>query len=138
LKQLTQDPTFGKRVKVVFKHFPLGFHKEAMPAAIASMAAHQQGKFWEMADKMFANQRELTEDNFKKWAGEIGLDMAKFEAALKDPAVAKLIQDDMADARKAGVRGTPSIYLNGRQYQAAGGYAPEAFKGIVDKYFPAK
>ena len=67
LKQLIKDPEVGSRVKVVFKHFPLGFHKQAEPASRASIAAMKQGKFWEFHDKCFANQRALTEENFKKF-----------------------------------------------------------------------
>ncbi|MFT5429539.1 MAG: protein-disulfide isomerase [Myxococcota bacterium] len=138
LKQLIKDPQVGSRVKVVFKHFPLSFHKEAKPASVASIAAHRQGKFWEFHDKCFANQKALTNANFEKWAGELGLDMAKFKADIADPAVTKIVDRDMAECRAAGVRGTPSVYLNGRKFQASGGFSPAAFKSVINKYYPKK
>src|SRR5690606_31536837 len=75
-------------VRFVFKHQPLSFHPNARPPASAAEAAGQQGKFWEMHDKLFANMRALTQDNFKPWARELGLNMAKFEAALNVPKLA--------------------------------------------------
>lgn len=138
MKQLIKDPQVGSRVKVVFKHFPLSFHKQAEPAARASIAALKQGKFWEFHDKCFANMKALTQENFEKWATELGLDLAKFKADMNDPATAKIVQRDMAEGRAAGVRGTPSVYLNGRKFQASGGFSPAAFKSVINKYYPAK
>lgn len=138
LKQLLKDPEVGSRVKIVFKHFPLSFHKQAKPAAAASMAAHEQGKFWEMHDKIFANMKTITPENLAKWAGEVGLDMAKYDAYLKSGKADAIINKDMAEGRTAGVRGTPSIYINGRKFQSTGGYSPNAFKSVFKKYFPKK
>ncbi|MEC8023283.1 MAG: thioredoxin domain-containing protein [Myxococcota bacterium] len=138
LKKLTEDPELKDRVKVVFKQFPLSFHKQAKPAAVAALAAHQQGKFWEFHDKNFANMKSLTDENFKKWAGEIGLDMAKFDAYIASGEGEKIITGDMNDGRKAGVRGTPSVYINGRKFQPTGGYSVPAIKQILKKYFPKK
>lgn len=138
MKQLLKDPEVGSRVKIVFKHFPLSFHKQAKPAAAASMAAHEQGKFWEMHDKIFANMKTITPENLAKWAGEVGLDMAKYDAYLKSGKADAIINKDMAEGRTAGVRGTPSIYINGRKFQSTGGYSPNAFKSVFKKYFPKK
>ncbi len=135
---IAKDAELKGRVKVVFKHFPLSFHKQAKPAAVASYAAQQQGKFWEFHDKAFANMKALTADNFKKWAGELGLDIAKFDAAIASGEGEKLVTADMADGRKAGLRGTPTVYINGRKFQPAGGYSPAAIKSVVKKYFPKK
>ena len=122
LKQAINDPELKGKVNVVFKHFPLSFHKDARPAAKASMAAQEQGneKFWKMADKMLANQKALKPDNFKKWATEIGLDVKKFEADLKanDAKYEAAIKQDMdTGSKSARVRGTPSIYVGGWQLQ---------------------
>ena len=135
LKQLLKDPEYGSRVKVVFKHFPLGFHKQAKPAAVAAMAAHQQGKFWEYHDKIFANQKGINDENLKKWAEEIGLDVPKWEAYVKSGEGDKVVDADMKEGRTAGLRGTPTIYINGRKFQAMGGYSPAAFTSVFKKYF---
>jgi protein-disulfide isomerase len=66
---------YGADLRYVFKHNPLGFHKDARPAALAAEAAGEQGKFWEMHDKLFENSRDLTRANFVKWARELGLDV---------------------------------------------------------------
>jgi protein-disulfide isomerase len=103
-------------VKVVFLHFPLSFHKQAMPAAIAAECAHQQGAFWKMHDTMFANQGSLADAQYGKWAEELGLDGAKFEACSEDPTTKKKVEADMKMGEAAGVGGTPSFYINGVQY----------------------
>ena len=136
LKDLVK--AYNGEVAVVFKHFPLSFHKEAMPAAKASIAAGQQGKFWEYHDKLFAEQKALrgvTEETFVKWAEELGLDTAKFQAAFKDPATEAMVKKDMEEGRKAGLRGTPSVYINGRKFQPQRGYSVAAFKQVIDKEF---
>ena len=120
LKQAVNDPELKGKVKLVFKHFPLSFHKDAKPASKAAMAAGEQGKFWEMADKLLANQRDLKPDNFKKWAKEIGLNVGKFEKDLKanDAKYDAQIKNDMElGSKSAKVRGTPSIYVGGWQLQ---------------------
>lgn len=118
LKQIVEDSELKGKVNVVFKHFPLSFHKQAMPASKAALAAKEQGDefFWKMSDKLYANQRELTAENFSKWAGEIGLDVKKFEQDLKnnDAKYEEMIKADMKlGTTEAKVRGTPSIYVNG-------------------------
>jgi protein-disulfide isomerase len=124
---------YGDDAAVVFKHFPLSFHQQAMPAAEASMAANEQGKFWEFSEKLFANQKDLTNENYEKWAQELGLDMDKFKASIASGKWKDKIQKDMAEGNKAGVRGTPSLYINGRKFEPAGGMSPESFKSVIDK-----
>ena len=133
MKKLADAPELKGRIKVVFKHFPLNFHKQAKPAAIAAMAAHQQGKFWEMHDKIFADFKSLSADKLKQWATEIGLDIAKYDAYLASGAGAKIVEEDMKEARAAGLRGTPTVYINGRKYQGRG-YSPSAIKKLADTY----
>jgi len=129
ITQLKAD--YKDQLRVVFVHQPLSFHDRAKPAAIAANAAHRQGKFWEMHDKLFANARELTDDNFKKWAKEIGLDAAKFEADLKDPEIAKAVDRDQAMANGLGVSGTPGFFVNG--INLSGAQPIENFKKIIDE-----
>ena len=97
------------------KHFPLSFHKNAMPASEAAAFAMKQGKFWEMHDRLFSNTRGLTMENFKKYGGEIGLDPEVLETSIKSQSFKSVIQKDMADGRKANVTGTPSIFVNGKK-----------------------
>ena len=104
--------------RVVFKHFPLtSIHQQAMPAALAAAAAQKQGKFWEMHQLLFANQRSLGAAEFTENARKIGLDVAKFEADMKSPEVAAAVQEDMKLAQTVGVRGTPTIFVNGKLLQ---------------------
>jgi len=106
---------FPKELKVVFKQLPLPMHKDAMNAARASLAAHKQGKFWEMHDKMFGNQRALDIDSLKRYAGQIGLDVAKFEVDLAAKDVQAQIDEDMKLAQASQVNGTPTLFLNGKR-----------------------
>src|SRR5690606_21454717 len=85
---------YNGKVKLAYRNNPLPFHKNAKPAALAAMAAHRQGKFWEMHDLLFKNQRELTQANFEKWAKQLKLDVAKFKKDMKDPALEKQIEED--------------------------------------------
>ena len=123
---------YPEKVKVSFKHLPLPFHPEAKPAAIASIAAHRQGKFWEMHDKLFENQGSLGADLYSKLAKDLCLDVAKFEADLKDPAVAKQVDEDAALATKLGIRGTPGYFVNG--VQVRGAQPLPKFKQLVDRW----
>ncbi|MCB9789276.1 MAG: thioredoxin domain-containing protein [Deltaproteobacteria bacterium] len=129
---------YGDDAVVVFKNFPLSFHKEAMPAAIAAECAAEQGKFWEMHDKLFANQKDLGTDNYFAWAKEIGLNDAKFKDCFDNQKPKAKIEADMAEARTAQVRGTPSVYINGRKFTSPSGYNLDAFTSVIDKYILGK
>jgi protein-disulfide isomerase len=118
LRDLVKDPDLKAKVNVVFKHFPLSFHQNAKPASKAALAAGEQGsdKFWAMSDKMFQNQRQLSPENFSKWAKEIGLDVTKFNNDLKNNDAkyeAAIKADTDLGVNNAKVRGTPSIYVAG-------------------------
>jgi protein-disulfide isomerase len=118
-------------LQISFKQFPLPFHNNAMPASIASVAADQQGKFWEMYDKLFANQQNLDAASLEKYAQEIGLDVAKFKAAIADPKTKALVEADMKQANNFGVQGTPSFFVNGRAF--SGAYPLESFQMVLDE-----
>ena len=133
LKKVMEE--YPKDVRVVWVNHPLPFHDRAKPAATAAMAAHKQGKFWEMHDKLFANQQDLTDENFKKWAKELGLDMAKFEADLKDASIAKLIETQLAAGEAVGAQGTPAFFINGKLLSGAQPY--ENFKKEIDEALAA-
>jgi protein-disulfide isomerase len=124
---ITAYPT---QAKLVFKHYPLtSIHPQAMPAALAAAAAQKQGKFWEMHEKLFANQRALAPEQLTQYARELGLDMKQFEADMKSDEVKAMVQDDIALAQRVGVRGTPTIFVNGRILQQR---SLDGFKQIID------
>jgi protein-disulfide isomerase len=102
-------------VKVVFKHYPLAFHKQALPAALASMAAGEQGKFWEYHDELFLHQTSLSNEKYLEIAQKMGLDLKAFSLDMMRPSIRKKIEQDISDAKKAGVTGTPTIFVNGRK-----------------------
>ena len=119
-------------VKLVFKHLPLPFHPQAKPAARASIAAGKQGKFWEMHDALFENQKNLSDETYMNLAKEIGLDLAKFKKDYEDPEVAKMVEEDAALATKLGVRGTPGFFVNG--VQVRGAQPLPKFKELIDRW----
>jgi len=95
----------------IFLDFPLGFHKLAFKAAEAGACAGEQGKFWEMRDSLFKNQKDLTPESLVKYAEKIGVDMPKFKECLDSGKYTDEIKKDMAEGQKAGVTGTPSSLL---------------------------
>jgi len=128
---MTQIRTkYGDQVVIVFRDFPLSFHNRAQKAAEAAGCAGEQGKFWEMHDKMFANQRALEPANLDQYATEIGLDMTKFKACLDSGQRAPEVAADMKAGQALGVTGTPAAFVNGRFVNGA--QPLEAFAKIID------
>lgn len=117
-------------VRIVFRHFPLGMHPGAEPAARAAIAAQAQGRFWAMHDRLFAVHRVADTDGLVTLAKELGLDTERFSADLAAEATAKRVADEQAEARGFGVRSTPSFFINGRL--AKGALPPERLRKIVD------
>jgi protein-disulfide isomerase len=105
------------KVSLVFKHFPLDGHKNSQPAARAAVAAQKQGKFWEMADQLFAHQRELSPEKIRELAQAIGLDMAKFDEDLASEAAQQRVDKDKKDGASLDIQGTPSLFINGRPFK---------------------
>ena len=110
---------YGDKVRLVVRDFPLSFHPNAMPAAIAAQCANSQGKYFEMKEKLFAQQEKLSDELYKKTAHDLKLDAKKFEACLKDPATRADVETDMHDGEKFGVNGTPALFVNGRKSSGA-------------------
>lgn len=108
------------KVNYVIKNFPLGFHKNAKPAAKAAYAAGEQGRYIEMVEALLENGKSLSEEKYKEIAATLGLDVEKFmkDYKEKDALWEEYIQKDMALGAKVGVRGTPSFYINGRKTRA--------------------
>ena len=117
-------------VKLVIKHFPiLSLHQYARKAAIAALAAGKQGKFWEVHEKLFASQKDLSDAKVEAIARELGLNMEQFNKDLKDPAIASLIDRDMNNGRQASVQGTPTIFVNGRPFNQR---SLQGFQQVID------
>jgi protein-disulfide isomerase len=127
---------YGDKVRIVWKHQPLPFHQQAIPAAEAAEAAREQGKFWEMHEKIFANQQGLSPERYGQLAKELGLDLAKFEAARKSGRGTKRIQEDQAVAQRNGVDGTPTLFVNGEKIVGAVPY--EQIKAVIDQKLQKK
>jgi 2-hydroxychromene-2-carboxylate isomerase len=105
------------KVRLVYKHFPLSFHPVARRAAMATEAAAKQGRFWEMHDAVFATQTMLDDDLLKGHAKAIGLDYARFEKDLDDPAIAARVDASRKEGEALGVDATPAFFINGRAFQ---------------------
>ena len=103
---------YPKDVKLVIKHFSI--HSFARKAAIAALAAGKQGRFWEFHEKLFANQKELSDAKVEMIAQELRLNMEQFKQDLKDPSLGLLIDRDLNDGLQAKIRATPTIFVNGR------------------------
>ena len=123
-------------VKLVFKNFPLTrIHKSAMDAAVASLAAFQQNKFWEFHAELFKNYNNLNEEKFVEIAQSLELDMEQFKQDRQNPALSAMVQRDLKDGVEAGVRGTPSIFVNGRMLRQR---SLPGFKQIIDEELAKK
>jgi protein-disulfide isomerase len=107
---------YPKDVKLIYKQFPLSMHPHAELSAEASLAAREQGKFWEMYELLFKNSRQLSKSSILAMAKELGLDVEKFQAALDSGKFKKDVQKDIADGEASNVYGTPAFYINGKQY----------------------
>jgi protein-disulfide isomerase len=105
---------YPNQVKLVFKNFPLRNNKFAMQAAIAALAAEKQGKFWEFHDLLFKDYNHLNEQKIEEIAQQLKLNMEKFDKDRKDPQIMAMINRDIAEGNKAGVRGTPTVFVDGR------------------------
>ena len=125
------EEKYGKDLRIVFKHNPLGFHPNAMPAANAAECANEQGKFWPMHDKLFANQQQLSPENYEKWAGEVGLDMGRFKKCVAENKYKAKIEEDQKTGMQLGARGTPAFFINGRFL--SGAQPQPAFEAIIDE-----
>jgi protein-disulfide isomerase len=128
--------TYGDKVRIVFKDFPLPNHAEAPKAAEAARCAGEQGKYWEMHDAMFANQRALGVPALKQSARAIGLDGTSFDSCLDSGKHAKFVLAGGELGGKMGVNSTPSLYINGRAVVGAQPF--EVFKQVIDEELARK
>ena len=129
LQQLLEQ--YPDQVRLVFKHFPLPFHKQASLAHEAALAAGAQGKFWQMHDMIYANQRRLEQFDLEGYAGALGLDLGRFSGDLAHHTFAPAVERDLEQARQLGVKGTPTVYVNGRKL--VGARSLEQYRQVIDK-----
>lgn len=137
LKKIREE--YPNDVKVVYKHFPLSFHKKAPPAHAATVLAYQEKGdegFWKMHDLIVGNPKKIDKPQLRKYAEQLGLDLAKFDEVMADNAkIAALYKDDVAEARKCKVRGTPTVLINGLKL-AQRNY--DGYKARIDELLKAK
>lgn len=135
--KLKNDYIDTGKVKLVYRDYPLPFHPNALSAAEAAECANEQGKFWEFHDTLFGSQSDwvnLSTENVKtkylNYAANLGLNVNNFSICLNNETYKDEIQKDTADGSKAGVNGTPSFYINGKQIVGAQPY--DVFKTAID------
>ena len=117
-------------VKLVFKHFPIQRHEFATKAAAAALVAGRRGKFWEYHDRLFENFDKLDDNKLLEIAKELGFDPQEFEKNMKDPEILAKVRQDSRDGHIAGVRGTPTIFINGRLLKDR---TLTGFQALIDK-----
>ena len=122
---------YGDQVRFVFKNFPLAFHKDAKLASEAALAAGAQGKFWEMHDILFQNQKALGRGDLSDYAKQIGLDVAAFDRDLDSHRFAAQVESEMKQGEEAGVDGTPAFFINGKRLVGAQPFT--AFDAAIQK-----
>jgi protein-disulfide isomerase len=131
LKRL--EETHGKQIKIVYRQYPIpSLHASAFKAAEASLCANDQGKFWELHDRMFTDQTKLGVRDIKESAGALGMDRAKFDACLDSGKYTERVQEDIKEAQRAGVTGTPALFVNGVPIEG-GAVSYEAVVAALEK-----
>jgi len=121
---------FGDDVVWVYRHFPLSFHPEAVPAAVATECAGEQGKFFDFIDVMFENQSTLGDDLYLQTATDLGLDLTAWQTCVDSGVYEKEIAAEMSAGAAAGVKGTPATFINGQLISGAVPY--ETFKTVIE------
>ncbi len=122
---------YGDKVRIVWKHQPLSFHPNALPAAKASEAAREQGKFWQMHDRLFAAQRELSPEAYERIARDLGLDVRRFQESVRSAKAQGRIEDDQRLAARIGAQATPTMFVNGEKVEGAVPFT--TLKGVIDR-----
>ena len=122
---------FPGKIRVIYRDFPLGFHQNAKPAAVAARCAGAQGKFWEMHDALFAQQGALGESLYLSEARRLSLDIEPYERCLQNPERAAEVDRDFSEGQAVGVSGTPAFFING--VELSGAQPPEAFVALIQR-----
>lgn len=127
---------YPEKIRLVYRDFPLPMHSKAPKAAEAAQCAGDQGKFWEMHDRLFAANGKIDVPDLKAYAREIGVDGAKFDSCLDSGNKAKVVEANRKAGEEAGVTGTPAFFINGRVL--SGAQPADAFKAIIDQELAKK
>ncbi len=114
LKNLSKK--FGDKIVHYYKFYPVRSHKRGVPSALAGLAAHRQGKFWQMHDFMYRNRADLSDDDLTNYAQKSGLDIVQFKAAIKDTKAMRQIERDKLEGMRFGIEGTPTFFINGKMF----------------------
>jgi len=117
------------KVKIVFKNLPLKIHDLAQPAALAALAAGNQGKFWEYHDRLFA-EKKIKNGSFERIANELDLDIDQFKKDMQSSKLINHLRGDMIEAQQNGITSTPSIYINGRKLKKR---SMSGFQELIDE-----
>jgi protein-disulfide isomerase len=105
---------YGNDLRIVFKNNPLGFHPRAMPAAMSAECAREQGKFWDVYERQFANQQKLEDADIESYAKQAGVDMGRWKTCVSSNKYKTRIEEDQRQMVAMGARGTPAFFINGR------------------------
>ena len=116
IRELNAKGVEGVSMKLEFKQFPLSFHADSQLAHQAALGAGEQGKFWEMHDLLFANQSALKYNDLVRYAEKLHLDVARFKKDIDSDRLKQVVERDKADGAKRGVNGTPTFFVNGKEY----------------------
>lgn len=130
------EEVYGDKVRFVFRHYPLPFHKQAPKASEASQCAADQGKFWPFHDALFAKDASLKPAALKKLAGKLGLEPSKFDTCLDSGRHAARVAKDGTDGKQLGISGTPTFFVNGMRLVGAVSFS--AFKEVIDNELKQK
>jgi protein-disulfide isomerase len=128
--------TYGDRVRLVYRHYPLPNHPNARPAAEASQCAAEQGQFWQYHDRLFADPTKLSDEGLKQSAAALGMDAGRFNVCFDTHKYKDQVETDIKEGNEAGVSGTPAFFINGRMITGAQPF--EAFKRIIDEELELK
>jgi protein-disulfide isomerase len=136
MRQVAQK--YGDKVQIIYRQYPIpSIHPFAFKAAEASLCAQEQGKFWEMHDAMFQDQKKLAVSDLKETAGRLGMDSKKFNGCLDSGKYVEQIQNDSREAVRSGVTGTPAVFVNG--VVVDGGSVPlEVVEGYIQRELARK
>lgn len=134
VKKILSD--YSGKVRLVFQHFPLNFHPLARPAAYASECAAEQGKFWEYHDKIFENQPALSEENLKKWAKDLSLNLSDFNSCLDNQKHKIKVDEGVSLGNEIGVGGTPTFYVN--EKEVSWNSQTEGWESALRRYIEAE
>lgn len=138
LVQIKKDYIDTGKAKLAYRHYPLPFHQNAQKAAESSECANYQGAFWEYHDLLFQKQTEWENQSatdatksFESYATEIGINTSQFQTCLSSSKFANVVAEDLNDGQKAGVSGTPTLFVNGKAIVGAQPFS--AFKSAIDE-----